>query len=51
MTSVEEGINLAVLSGVFLASRKRAGIYHIDLVVKQRAGGVRLVGVGALFGW
>lgn len=31
MTSVEEGINLAVLSGVFLASRKRAGIYHIDL--------------------
>lgn len=31
MTSVEEGIHLAVLSGLFLASHQRAGIYHADL--------------------
>lgn len=31
MTSVEEGVNLAVLSGVFLALYKRAGTYHVDL--------------------
>lgn len=46
MTSVEEGINLAVLSGVFLASRKRAGIYHIDLSLFHITDGGETAGWG-----